>query len=183
MLEQLHFGGLTGEIEFILPGDLQTVTAQCQALRNEDRVLGFDTESKPVFQRGQKANPICLVQLASRTRACLFRLEGGHVPLPLRLLLEDDAVLKVGINVQKELVQLGLKARSGVELRPLAQSTGCRALSLQGCAAAFLGIRVAKGQATSNWEAANLSQARVDTLRQTRGCAGRAMNSASQGQI
>ena len=94
-----------------------------------------------------------------------------------------QAVLKVGINVQKELVQLGLKARSGVELRPLAQSTGCRALSLQGCAAAFLGIRVAKGQATSNWEAANLSQARVDTLRQTRGCAGRAMNSASQGQI
>ena len=66
MLEQLHFGGLTGEIEFILPGDLQTVTAQCQALRNEDRVLGFDTESKPGSCSSADRKPIQYAWSSSR---------------------------------------------------------------------------------------------------------------------
>ena len=37
-------------------------------------VLGFDTETKPCFKSGEH-NPICLIQLSTRSRAVLFRVK------------------------------------------------------------------------------------------------------------
>ena len=64
VLELLPTGGFRGEIAVVLPGDIDGAASQCQLLRSDGTVLGFDTESKPVFQPGAPLNPICLVQLA-----------------------------------------------------------------------------------------------------------------------
>ena len=159
VLNKLPLGGFAGEIVVIPAESHELIAEECASLRSE-RVLGFDTETKPNFKKGAPQNPICLVQLASHSRACLFRLQRGQpMPPPLRSLLEDEDVLKIGIDICTELKQLGIGTKSAIELRPLAIRAGCRALSLQGCAAAFLGIRVIKGSVTtSNWEAPDLSR-------------------------
>ena len=46
-------------------------------------------------------------------------------------------------------------------MRPLAAAHGCRALSLRGLAAAFLGLRVNKAAQRSNWEAEVLSESQL----------------------
>ena len=51
-----------------------------------------------------------------------------------------------------------MAAKGLCELRPLCASHGCRALSLRGIAAAYLGLRVSKKQQTSNWESPCLSE-------------------------
>ena len=76
----------------------------CSAQRRRESVLGFDTETRPTFRKGARPNPTCLVQLATKTRAYLFRLERGKpLPSPLRTLLEDASVQKVGIDASQAL--------------------------------------------------------------------------------
>ena len=129
--------------------------------------LGFDTETRPVFQKGQPQNPICLVQLATDELACLFRLARGVPLLPaLADLLADASVLKVGVDAPKELDALAMRdadgggghvARGGVELRGAVAWEGSLVVGVKGCAAAFVGVSVSKKMQTSNWEAPQLS--------------------------
>ncbi|KAI9014179.1 ribonuclease H-like domain-containing protein [Hyaloraphidium curvatum] len=72
--------------------------------------LGFDTESRPVFRKGQPANPPCCVQLATEREALVvhIRHEGGGgragsaLTPKLRALLEDPRVLKVGVGAVED---------------------------------------------------------------------------------
>ena len=58
-------------------------------------VVGFDTETKPVFVAGRPPNDVALVQLAVRGLIVLVRLDLiGGMPDSLRRLLEDASVLK-----------------------------------------------------------------------------------------
>ena len=62
-------------------------------------VVGFDTETKPVFVAGRPPNDVALVQLAVRGLIVLVRLDLiGGMPDSLRRLLEDASVLKVGVG-------------------------------------------------------------------------------------
>ena len=120
------------------------------ALEGGGRVaLGFDTETRPVFQKGQPQNPICLVQLATDELACLFRLARGVPLLPALVdLLADASVLKVGVDAPKELDALAVRdadadggggghvARGGVELRGAVAWEGSLVVGVKGCAAA-----------------------------------------------
>ena len=58
-------------------------------------VLGFDTETKPCFKSGEH-NPICLIQLSTRSRAVLFRVK------PL-----------VALHVESEACVVGLRGPTG----------------------------------------------------------------------
>ena len=62
-------------------------------------VVGFDTETKPVFVAGRPPNDVALVQLAVRGLIVLVRLDLiGGMPDSLRRLLEDASVLKCGVG-------------------------------------------------------------------------------------
>ena len=43
------------------------------------KVLGFDTETRPSFRKGQK-NKVSLIQLATGDLACLFRINKTGIP-------------------------------------------------------------------------------------------------------
>ena len=148
-------------------------TAACMELRrtgelNGRVVLGFDTESKPSFVKGQRS-PICLIQLASLTLAVLFRLRrSGAVSVPqlppaLRALLEDENVILVGQDIMKELPKLLPKPHvhptSVFELSVATRATGCLCGGMMGYGAAFLGVRLSKSKQVqlSNWEAPTLT--------------------------
>ena len=163
-INALPVGGFAGRIEVV---ESTGAAPACAALHagavlGGRRVLGFDTESRPSFRRGER-HPIALVQLATADLACLFRIDPEQGPAAaLRELLECGDVIKVGQGPADEVRELrehwGVTARPVADLVPVARAAGCAPLSLRGLAAAYLGIRVTKGAQTSNWAAPSLSE-------------------------
>jgi hypothetical protein len=131
-------------------------------------LLGFDTESRPVFQTGTKGNGPHLVQLASADTAVLFPLTGNTLPTLLRELLEDARIAKVGFGIKGDhralQAKLGMRLRGGIELSGLVQALGFKQrVGLQSAVAVVLGQHVAKSKriTTSNWAARPLRPAQI----------------------
>ena len=67
-----------------------------------ERVVGFDTETRPNFVRGER-NDTALVQLASRDRAYLFRVKHLGGISPLIPLLESAETIKAGLAMDRDI--------------------------------------------------------------------------------
>jgi ribonuclease D len=123
------------------------------ALRRE-AVLGFDTETKPNFARGE-ANPLSLIQLAGSRAAYIIQLR--HVPScdPLRRLFSDERIIKAGVDIPQDIAKLqeriGGHYKSCVDISLAAKQAGLKNFSLRGLAAILLGVRITKGMRVSNW--------------------------------
>jgi len=63
------------------------------------KVIGFDTETKPVFQKGQRNDGPHLIQLASETKAFLFPVVQPMNVDVVKSLLEAPSILKVGYGL------------------------------------------------------------------------------------
>lgn len=124
------------------------------ALRRE-AVLGFDTETKPSFKRGEK-NPLSLVQLAGSR--CVYILQLQHLPscACMHGLLADSRVVKAGVDIAQDLGKLrdrigGQEYNGFVDIALMAKQAGLKNFSLRGLAAVLLGVRITKGMRVSNW--------------------------------
>jgi ribonuclease D len=132
-------------------------------LRQEDAV-GFDTETRPAFRKGETHLP-CLVQAATARCVYLFQL---HQPLSYRVLaemLEATRVVKVGVALAHDLRSLKLLfpfvERNVLDLGIVARRCGLDQTGLRNLAGIFLGLRIPKGARTSNWAAPRLSAAQI----------------------
>ncbi len=117
-------------------------------------VLGFDTETRPAFKRGQQFPP-SLLQLATAEEVFLLQLGYTGLPRPIRTVLEDPAIIKVGVAPDDDLRALQAMAPfqpSGfVDLARIARNSGIRQRGLRGLAAAVCAVRISKTARTSNW--------------------------------
>ena len=133
-------------------------------------VVGFDTETKPVFVAGRPPNDVALVQLAVRGLIVLVRLDLiGGMPDALRRLLEDASVLKCGVGCAGDEVTLrrrcpGLDVRgSFLEIDKIAKTKfpNLKACGLRSLVAILARKRMSKGQQTKNWEQPSYTPAMV----------------------
>ena len=133
-------------------------------------VVGFDTETKPVFVAGRPPNDVALVQLAARGLIVLVRLDLiGGMPDSLRRLLEDASVLKVGVGCAGDEVTLsrrcpGLDVQgSFLEIDKIAKAKfpNLKACGLRSLVAILAKKRMSKGQQTKNWEQPSYTPAMV----------------------
>jgi len=149
----------TGRIHVI--SAISQVKSAVMALRTSP-VVGFDTETRPSFRRGERHN-VALLQLASSTDAFLFRLNKTGVPAPLKLFLEDASVTKVGLSTTDDFHQLArvsdLHPGGFVELQRMVKEYGIIDMSLQKIYAILFGMKISKSQQLTNWEAPQLTQA------------------------
>lgn len=65
------------------------------------KYIGFDTESRPAFFKGQKF-PVSIIQLATNEEAFIFQLKYVHFSGRLVELLSDENIIKVGVGVQDD---------------------------------------------------------------------------------
>jgi ribonuclease D len=133
-------------------------------LRGEPAV-GWDTETRPSFRKGE-SHPPALLQAAGARRVHLFRLLRLDCAPAVRELFGAPGSVKAGISVADDLRQLegtvpGLQARSVVDLGGIARRAGLEQTGLRNLAALFLGFRLPKGTKTTNWAAARLSAQQV----------------------
>lgn len=124
--------------------------------------LGFDTETRPSFVRGQH-HKVALMQVSSVDTAFLFRLNSIGLTPSLRRLLEDRTILKIGLSIHddlRSLQQLGkFHAGTFTDIQDEVRLLGIQDQSLQKIYANIMGGKISKKQQLSNWEADILSDA------------------------
>jgi ribonuclease D len=124
--------------------------------------LGFDTETKPAFKKGQK-HEVALLQLATKERAYLFRLNKLKLNGQIRKILSDKNIIKIGVAIKDDLIALKKKnnfvPQSFIELQELVKKYGIQNFSLQKLSAIVLGVRISKSKRLSNWESETLNEA------------------------
>ncbi len=148
-----------GEIRLI--DEREAAKRAIRTLR-QHAVLGFDTEKKPTFVKGQYHHT-ALIQLSTVEEAFLFRINKMGFTSELVDFMSDDQVLKVGISIADDIKALQrmspFQAKGFVELNDAVAQVGIGVMGVRKLAGIFLGGRISKNQQTSNWENEKLTQA------------------------
>lgn len=137
----------------------------CAALRAA-QIVGFDTESKPIFTKTDKPHQgPHLIQLCTQERAYLFPVRHNTLPTPLRELLADPKVIKTGFDLRSDLALLKTNHQlqcDGVrDLVPLFRRSGYRnTIGAVQAVALLFGqyYRKSKSAKMSNWAAPTLNE-------------------------
>lgn len=152
---------------FHFEGKIVTINTESQAERIAQflltqKVLGFDTETKPSFRKGSN-NTVALLQLSTAEEAFLFQLGSTGLPLALKKVMANSRTLKIGVGITddiKALRRLSDFAPAGfIDLQNYAVNFGIEDKSLKKLSAIVLGIKVSKSQQLSNWESPMLTEA------------------------
>lgn len=127
-------------------------------------LLGFDTETRPAFRKGQKFAP-SLLQLASADEVVLFQLHRTGLPTPLREILGRANIVKAGVAIAFDLKSLQefqpFEAAGFADLAQVARRQGIRNHGLRGLAAMVCGIRISKTARTTNWANPDLTPQQI----------------------
>ncbi|MBN3520152.1 3'-5' exonuclease domain-containing protein 2 [Algoriphagus lutimaris] len=159
-INQLPLGQFEGEMFLI--DDLEDVEEAAEFLAKQ-RIIGFDTETKPAFRRGV-INPVALLQLSTSTQAFLFRLNNiGSFPDSLRNILEKESIVKVGAAVHDDIKGLAkltdsFYPQSFFDLNDELKKVGFHNVGVRNLCGMVLKIRISKAEQVSNWEADELTE-------------------------
>lgn len=147
-------------------GEIRVVDDHTSFLRAMDeirqhKVLGFDTETKPVFKKG-KMNDIALIQVSNHDIAWLFRINILGIPIQLKALLEDENYLKIGVGLRDDMQRLkrmvDFLPGGFLDLQKYVEAFQIESKSLKKLVAIVLGFKISKSQQMSNWEAEELTE-------------------------
>ncbi len=131
---------------------------------HKEKVLGFDTETRPAFQKGQSFPP-ALLQLATEHEVFLFQLAAIGLPDALQDILANPAIIKTGVSLshdRRELEKIApFTGRGFIDLAGEAKQFHIQNHGLRGLCAVLLGFRISKSQQTSNWSKKQLSEAQL----------------------
>ena len=151
------FGG-----EIVVVDALDQVFADAIRYLRRQKVIGFDTETRPTFSPDQHSNGTALLQLSGAERAFLFRLQRIGLPKQLASILSSPSILKVGAATADDVRGLrkitDFQARGFLDLQSKVWEYGIRDKSVKKMAAIILGVKISKAQQLSNWEADRLSE-------------------------
>ena len=158
-IEGMPLGSFPGRIHVIDGNGIEFVKAI--AYLRTQKIIGFDTETRPVFSPGQHHNPVALLQLSGASQAYLFRVGKFGMRKLLCSLMSNPRILKVGAAVHDDVRGLQqyqrFEPKGFVDLQKIAYEWGIRDKSVKKLAANILGVRISKSQQLSNWEAEELS--------------------------
>lgn len=151
------------------PGEIHTIDRVGRELNSaiaylkQQPLIGFDTESRPVFSPGQRNHGVALLQLSGPDHAFLFRTQKIGMPKGLCKIMSSREILKVGAAVRDDVRGLQRFSRFDphgyVDLQMIAWEWGIKDKSVKKLAANILGLKVSKAQQLSNWEAETLTSA------------------------
>ena len=138
--------------------------ARAQADLLQESVVGFDTETRPAFRKGESYHP-SLFQAATAHAVYLFQLRHREAFPLLTELLNEKRIVKAGISVADDLRTLKhvfpFVDKSVIDLGIVARHAGYGQTGLRNLAGMILGMRITKGAKTTNWSAPQLTQQQI----------------------
>lgn len=149
----------------ILVVDSEETMREAETVLAGQPLIGYDTESRPSFQKGLKYG-MALVQLSTADTALLFRVKQIPLSEPILALLSSPEVIKVGAAIRDDIRGMRRVAEfrpaGFVDLQSLVAQWGIEELSVKKMAAIVLGIKISKAQRLTNWEAVRLTEPQQD---------------------
>jgi len=160
-INELPLGAFEGKVSVII--DTDKVEKAFAEIRKH-RMVGFDTETKPVFVSGH-SNKVALMQIALPEKVFLIRLNQTGMSKAIVDFLQNESILKAGVALRddiKGLQKLHHYHPGGfVELAHLSKEAGLQVESVKKLTALLLGFRISKSAQTSNWEAETLNEKQI----------------------
>ena len=147
------------------PGRIITILSAGEAERAVDYllssdILGFDTETRPIFTKGHQRK-VALLQVSNRDTCFLFRLNHMGLCPAVKRLLEADGILKIGLSWHDDVMALRRRGefepRGFIDLQNCVGDLGIKDMSLAKLYANFFHQRISKREQLSNWEASVLN--------------------------
>ncbi|OAL77326.1 exonuclease [Acinetobacter sp. SFB] len=142
---------------------------QCLAIEEELKsfaLLGFDTESKPTFAKGEVSTGPHLIQLASHDSAYLFQINPQILEF-LKPVFENRDQIKVGFGLKND---AHLFRKKGIELNSVIELSKCfstfgfpNPMGLKNAMALLFQVNFPKSKkiSTSNWARKILTPAQI----------------------
>ena len=129
--------------------------------------IGFDTESKPTFVKGESSTGPHLIQLATDDIAYLFQV-GATPPLAeLKAILESTTTLKVGFGLSDDVKRLrnklGIVPAQVLDLSVALRGGQRNDLGAKTAVAKFFGLHLQKSKkiSTTNWATSRLTEKQI----------------------
>jgi ribonuclease D len=148
----------------VLPAGADDVEAAHATLAAQSHV-GFDTESKPTFTRGERSEGPHVLQFATLEHAYIFQLHVPQAAAAVAALLESSRLTKVGFGLDGDRTQI----RARLQIEPMAlldldtvfRDLGYRkSVGLKAAVAIVFNRRFSKSKriGTSNWSHRQLDE-------------------------
>jgi ribonuclease D len=132
---------------------------------SKQKILGFDTETRPAFNREEsQSRKVALLQLSDDKRAYLFRLNKIGLPESICNLLANPKVVKIGAAIHDDIKTLQrltpFMPKSFIDIQKVVEEYGIMQYkALKTLSEIILNATISKGQRLSNWERHDLSDA------------------------
>ncbi len=153
-LPKIHF---EGKVEVV--NEPEQIERSFEHLSNE-KCVGFDTESRPAFKKGQSF-PVSLVQLATHDTVYLFQLKKLGFPAALKRFLSNDGVKKVGIGIKHDIEKLcelmHFTPAGFIDLSRIANEKGIIQVGARALTARYMARRLVKTAQKTNWAKSQLT--------------------------
>jgi len=160
-INELPLGAFEGAIELV--EDAKHLAKAFEEI-NDYPMVGFDTETKPVFVRGHQ-NKVALMQIATNEKVFLIRINHTGIQPEIIRFLENEDILKAGVALRDDIKALQrlkrFEPKGVVELADLAKKAGLEIEGVKRLAGLLLGFRISKSVQTSNWEAPSLNEKQI----------------------
>ncbi len=151
------------EGNIIITGDLEKQNEMAGKLL-KSKVLGFDTETKPAFKKGEK-NPVAIVQISTEDKVYLFRVSRSGLSDNLIKLFESKEIMKFGVAIEDDLKDLrrmrSFTPKSFFGMEKIVKSIGIESNGLKKLVAIILDKKISKSAQVSNWEADELTEKQI----------------------
>jgi ribonuclease D len=136
--------------------------SQALAFLSSFPLIGFDTETKPIYTKGI-VRGVALMQLSTDDTCFLIRLNRTGFPSCLVDFLSDAGIRKVGLSLKDDFLSINrrtkVELRGFIDLQQIVPQYGFTDIGLQKVYAMLFEKRISKGQRLTNWEADILTDA------------------------
>lgn len=150
-IAELPMRGYEGKVEIIR--DANALEAIIPRLLAEP-VIGFDTETRPAFSKGESYLP-SLIQLGTADTVFLIQINCIDDWSALLPVFTSKDHVKAGVALDRDIKELRdmipFKQGGFVELATFSDKIGIESNGLRPLAATLLGFRISKSAQTSNW--------------------------------
>ncbi len=143
--------------QIFVPGSKEEFISATNEIINS-KIVGFDTESKPVFIKGGKNNGPHVVQFSLLNKAFIFQLHHKHCLECLLEIFQSDKVVKVGFGLKSDKAHIynkfGVKLNAVLDLNTTFREKGYRGqIGARGAVAIVFNkeFNKSKRTSTSNW--------------------------------
>jgi ribonuclease D len=150
----------------VYDGPIHVIQSRRDMLRavgrlGQERLLGFDTETRPSFKKGVLHSP-ALIQLAGGDAVYIFQLRHLGLQAELLQIFANPRIIKAGVAIGRDIKDLRalaeFESHGFVDLGVSARKHGMQHHGLRGLAALLLGCRISKGARLTNWDRTKLGK-------------------------